>query len=145
MTRGRIHPVQEPFILRWGPALLVMVTIFAFSATPGDDLPRFGLVDLLVKKGVHFAGYALLALACLRGFGDRTWNTASSTGRHSFWLAFGLTLAYALTDELHQVFTPGRHPSLLDVGVDAVGAALALLISAMSARLRGWVTFGVKS
>ena len=133
------------FIRRWGPALLVMVTIFAFSATPVDDLPRFGLVDLLVKKGGHMAGYALLALACLRGFDTRTWNKISSTGRHSFWLAFGLTLAYALTDELHQVFTPGRHASLMDVGVDAAGAALALWVANVSARLRGWVIFGVKS
>lgn len=127
---------MKAFLRRWGPALLIMVTIFAFSATPGDDLPRFGLVDLLVKKGGHMAGYALLALACLRGF---------DTGRpfsRACWLAFGLTLAYALTDELHQVFTPGRHPSLLDVGVDAAGAALALTAASASARLRGWVTLG---
>ena len=123
----------RPFLRRWGPALLVMVTVFLFSATPGDDLPRFGLVDMLVKKGGHMAVYALLALACLRGFGDRRYR----------WLwAFGLTLAYALTDELHQVFTPGRHPSLLDVGVDAAGAALALWLAAKSAWLRGWVTLG---
>ncbi len=125
------------FIRIWGPALLVMLTIFLFSATPGDELPRFGLVDLLVKKGGHMAGYALLALAYLRGTGKR---------KHGFLLAFALTLAYALTDELHQVFTPGRHPALLDVGVDAAGAALALGLAAWQwPRLRRWVLWRVNS
>jgi VanZ family protein len=101
-----------------------MVTIFLFSATPGDDLPSFGLVDLLVKKGGHMLGYAVLALACLRGF--NTWKNTSSAGgrRHSWLWALCLTLAYALTDEAHQMFTPGRHAALTDVGIDMLGAAL---------------------
>jgi VanZ family protein len=113
-----------------------MVTIFLFSATPGDDLPSFGLVDLLVKKGGHMLGYFVLALASLRGFSNR---------RHAFWLAFGLALANALTDELHQSFIPGRHPALTDVAIDSLGAALGLLLAACSARLRGWVTWRVNS
>jgi len=42
---------------------------------------------------------------------------------------------YSLTDEFHQFFVPGRHASLLDCGLDTVGAALAMLVPYMSAAL----------
>ncbi len=46
-----------------------MAIIFAFSSTPGKDLPNFGVLDFLVKKGGHMLGYGLLALAYWRGLG----------------------------------------------------------------------------
>ena len=55
---------MKPF-LRWLPAVLVMAVIFVFSSIPSDELPNFGLWDLLVKKGGHVLGYGLLALAYL--------------------------------------------------------------------------------
>ena len=36
--------------------------------------------------------------------------------------------AYSLTDELHQVFSPGRHASLIDCGIDTTGAAIAMVL-----------------
>ena len=50
---------------RWLPAVLMMAAIFGFSSIPSSEMPRFGLLDLLVKKGGHALGYALLALAFL--------------------------------------------------------------------------------
>ena len=108
-------------ILRWLPALLMMAVIFAFSATPGSDLPRFGLLDLIVKKGGHLLGFGLLALAfwfALR-WEERSWR-----------LALLLAVLYALTDEFHQSSVSGRHPSLVDaLVIDACGAALALFLT----------------
>ncbi len=49
-------------ILRWLPAILVMVIIFGFSSIPSREMPSFGFWDLLVKKGAHMLGYGLLAL-----------------------------------------------------------------------------------
>jgi VanZ family protein len=95
-----------------------MAAIFALSSRPSDELPRFGSVDALVKKSGHMLGYGLLALSYWRGFG---WDR----GRRGH--AWALAVAYAATDELHQAFVPGRHPSAVDVLLfDAVGAALAL-------------------
>jgi hypothetical protein len=42
--------------------------------------------------------------------------------------AWGATVLYAILDEIHQAFTPGRSPSVADVMTDAFGAALALVI-----------------
>jgi VanZ family protein len=37
---------------------------------------------------------------------------------------------YSATDEFHQSFTPGRHPAVTDVMIDAIGAAVALILAA---------------
>ena len=105
-------------ILRWLPALAVMVVIFGFSSITSKEMPSFGVVDLIVKKGGHMIGYGLLALADWYGlrFDKRRW-----------WLALLLAVLYAISDEFHQSFVPGRHPSWVDVFLfDGGGAALAL-------------------
>ncbi len=108
--------------LRWLAALAWMGLIFYLSAQP--DLPHAPepWLDMVVKKTGHAALYgvlALLYLGALRGDG------------HPFdrvrLLAFGLAVLYAVTDEVHQSFVPGRTPSLWDVLIDGAGAALAVL------------------
>ncbi len=67
-------------------------------------------------------GYGLLSVSILYGLdNDRKKN----------WLAWLLAVLFALSDEFHQSFTPGRNPSLVDVFVfDGGGAALGLGIMA---------------
>ncbi len=116
-------PVQG--VLRWVPVALLAAAVFLFSSLPSQDLPTFGSWDTLAKKGAHALGYGLLAAAVWRGFG---WN------RRLWWLALVLAAAYAGTDELHQRFTPGRHSSVLDVGIDSLGAAVAIAFCALVKR-----------
>ena len=105
---------------RWLPALLWMAAIFVVSNQPATDLPDFGFFDLLVKKGGHFLAYAILALLV-----QRAWQP----GAASWGWALGLTAVYAISDELHQTFIPGRFGSLADVLIDTSGALTALLIA----------------
>ena len=106
---------------RWGPAVLIMAVIFLASSTPGDELPSFGSFDFSLKKGGHTLGYALLALGYLRGL---AWKRPTSRG--SMMLAIAFCLLYAISDEFHQTFTPGRTPSVIDVLIDTTGAAIGL-------------------
>jgi VanZ family protein len=95
-----------------------MAVIFGLSSIPSQEMPNFGLWDFVVKKGAHMLGYGLLAFAYWYGmrFDKRRWV-----------LALLLALLYALTDEYHQSFVPGRHPSWLDaLVIDGSGAALML-------------------
>ncbi len=63
-------------------------------------------------------GYALLAGAYWYGLG---FDPRKS------WLAWILAVLYAASDEFHQSFTPGRHPSPVDALLfDGGGDALAL-------------------
>jgi VanZ family protein len=103
---------------KWLPALLIMLVIFRFSARPSSELPSFDWADRIVKKGGHMFGYALLALSYWRALDFR---------QEKRWMAWLFTVLYAVTDEFHQSFVPGRHPSLWDVIIfDNFGAIISL-------------------
>lgn len=105
---------------RWGPALIVMGLIFAASSIPSDSMPKVENFDTLVKKGGHMLGYALLGLSLIHAQRQLTWK--------SFWLAVLGCALYALSDELHQSFIPGRNASLVDVVIDLTGCLVGLWI-----------------
>jgi len=106
------------FVSRWGAAIIVMLVIFVLSSRLQAELPQFGWADAVVKKGGHVFGYGLLALSYWHALRWRPERIA---------LAWGLAMLYGTTDELHQAFVPGRHPSALDVLLfDNTGAVIAL-------------------
>jgi VanZ family protein len=95
-----------------------MVVIFIASSTPSREMPDFGFWDTVVKKSGHIIGYGLLALCFWFAF---RWK------KRVVWLPLLLTVIYAITDEFHQSFIPGRNASLMDVlYFDTTGACLAL-------------------
>ena len=98
---------------RWLPLLLWMGLIFIVSGTPGDEIPRFGVADFLIKKGGHAVAYAVLALLAKR-----------ATGRYD--VALVITFLYAISDEIHQLFVVGRYGQPLDVLIDLLGGLFGL-------------------
>jgi VanZ family protein len=109
---------------RWLPVLVWAGVIFAFSSVPSLS-SGLGGWDLLLRKLAHTTEYAILALLLVRATGSYTW-------------AFALTVAYATTDEVHQLFVRGRHGSPLDVAIDAVGALVGLAL--LRSKLYRWST-----
>lgn len=109
-------------ILRWLPALSMMLVIFYFSSLPDSAIPDYGLADLLLKKGAHLLGFALLAFADFFAL-PVGWKPG-----HRRWLAFFLALLYAISDEIHQRFVPGRNGWWVDVVIDGLGAGAAMLL-----------------
>lgn len=108
-------------IFHWIPALVMMGVIFWFSSQPSYNLPNFNWADRLVKKGGHMVGYGVLGLAYWYGFGWR---------QEKRWLAWMLVILYALSDEYHQSFVPGRNASIWDVLVfDNLGGLIALWLA----------------
>src|SRR5688572_14389553 len=103
---------------RWLPAVLLMMIIFLVSSQPSSELPNFDWADTMIKKGGHVIGYAMLALSYWYAFRMR---------EEKSWLVWLLAVLYALTDELHQSFVPGRNPSIWDVLIyDNFGAMISL-------------------
>lgn len=129
-----------------------MILIFSFSAQPAAEsdkvsgtvsyriVERYGQIfhmelteeetehyarniNYPIRKAAHMTEYAILGLlsfACCVGYKKR--------GRGSYLPALGISAAYAATDEIHQLFVPGRAGRLSDVCIDTAGAALALLL-----------------
>lgn len=75
-----------------------------------------------IRKAAHMTEYAILACLicnCLYQYGCR---------RRYFLRAELLTACYAASDEIHQLFVPGRSGQISDVCIDAAGAGIGLLI-----------------
>jgi hypothetical protein len=77
-----------------------------------------------IVKGWHATEYAILftitRAAIDRWAASRTWrNTAVS---------LGFTILFAMSDEYHQTFVPGRGGNWIDVGIDTLGAGLAAFV-----------------
>jgi VanZ family protein len=104
----------------WLPPLVLMGVIFALSAQPSLD-SGLGAIDLVGRKLIHFAEYALLCFLWWRALASVT------SSRRAALLAFLIASGYAATDELHQGFVDGRHGNALDWLIDSAGAAVVAL------------------
>jgi VanZ family protein len=120
---ARMRTRELPLIVRWLPAILMMGAIFFFSSLPAGRVPSFGEWDLLIKKAGHASGYALLGLAYYFALPPRL-----SKG-FRWILALFMAILFALSDEFHQSFVQDRNSSIIDVGIDTIGAAIALTIA----------------
>ncbi len=99
--------------------LVYMCGVFFLSSIPGRELYGWGLTTLLANLA-HIPLYAGLAWATL-------WAVQGPQGRRVLWVALAC-LGFALTDEFHQTFVPGRVFSLVDVGADGIGIGLGIAI-----------------
>ena len=98
----------------WAPVLLWAAVIFAFSSVP-DLGTGLGTWDLVLRKLAHAAEFAVLGALLLRALRDVRGALVAG-------------VAYAITDELHQHFVPGRVGSPVDVAIDAIGVAGGILL-----------------
>jgi len=105
--------------------MLMMAIIFLASSTPASHLPYFGAIDLLIKKGGHAIGYALLGLAYFYAMPGRLSIPYRAV------MALLMAILFSLSDEFHQSFVEGRTSTLRDVLIDTGGATLALLTAAI--------------
>ena len=104
-----------------GPIVESVITaIFGFAIKPST----IDVIHYLIRKAGHLTEYAILGGLLFRAIrGERRgWNWR--------WAAAAIAIAalYASTDEFHQIFVPGRTPSVWDVLLDTVGAAVAQVL-----------------
>ena len=108
-------------LLAWAPVVAWAALIFALSAQPNLRFVSDPGLDFVVRKLGHMGVFGILALLLWRAL-------AETTAWRRLWAwAFALTVLYAASDELHQEFVAGRHPSAFDVGIDAIGALITLV------------------
>ena len=99
----------------WFPVFFWAGSIFFFSGIP--DLKTELEYDFLLRKAAHVTEYFVLTFLLWRAFKG---SFAISPARLLCYPAL-LSFLYAVSDEVHQSFVPGRSCSLEDVFIDAVG------------------------
>ncbi len=114
---------STPIWLTWFVVFGWMGLIFFLSSQSSLPVLPESWLDLLIKKLAHATAYGILfVLWC---------NALRTTPLKTQWLvlfALTLTFGYAISDEYHQTFVPGRHGQALDVLIDTTGA-LAVFVA----------------
>ncbi len=122
-------------------SLVWMLLIYVLSAQPGNESAalsdRFvALLEILffkqealmqhasiiVRKTAHMSEYGILAILLYQMYWESKYR--SKAWQH----AFVCSVAYAASDEFHQLFVSGRAGMWSDVFFDACGAAFALIV-----------------
>lgn len=98
----------------WLPPILWASFIFFLSSLTPGRVAGIAWIDLVVKKSAHMFEYAVLWVLLYR----------ASQKKYTSLL---LTVIYAVTDEYHQSFVPGRHSAFMDIGFDALGGTIAMI------------------
>lgn len=137
-SQSSSHNAAENNFNKWVPALIWMGCLFVLSTTvfsaantskiiepilrfifPGASAATIAMEHGLVRKAAHFTNYGILFWLLIRG---------PMAGRP--YAALGFCVFYALLDEGHQIFVPGRTASLYDVAIDSSGALFSRFLNA---------------
>lgn len=125
-------------VFNWIIMIIWMVIIFVMSNQPGEissnqselvlkifrtigiDLNMYWgeLATFIIRKLAHFTEYLILYMLVYNAI-----NT-SENGIKKLFLPLIITCIYAITDEVHQYFIPGRVMSIKDILIDSSGGLL---------------------
>jgi VanZ family protein len=143
--KQRKDTVKRRFIF-WAAVLIWMVLIFILSSQPAEQskelsksttlmvlqaverlLPGISL-DLAsfhgsMRKVAHFFLYLILG-----GFVWKALKESGLRGRRAMLTAFLICFLYAVSDETHQAFVPGRSAQLGDLLIDSWGGLFGILL-----------------
>lgn len=128
--------------IKWILVVLWMIVIFIFSnetstmsneksrffiyliQTLGLDLNAFfgNLSNFMVRKASHFLEYFILAILLFNIIKGKF------EIKKVFIISIVIVVLYACTDEIHQIFIPGRTARIKDIVIDTVGGSIGLLV-----------------
>lgn len=146
------------FIKYWLPPLLWMSLIFFGSADSASVSHSSRIIGPLVRwlfpalsengvdtcvlvarKCAHLTEYGLFAMLLWRAIRQPVARDTRPWKWREAGLALIIVVCYASTDEIHQLFVPGRGPSVHDVLIDTLGGTLGLLLLwALGRRTKRW-------
>lgn len=119
MTKKTLQKILK-YIL---PVFMWSLVIFLFSAMPTKSASQIYWQDFIFKKSAHVVEYAILCLLLYRGF-----LAYKIKSNKAIFFAIFISVLYALSDEYHQSFTPGREPKIRDVGFDTLGSLISMYV-----------------
>lgn len=77
------------------------------------------LLSLIIRKGAHFTEYFILGILSINYFIKYKKNIKYS---------YLMCIIYAISDEIHQLFVPGRSCQITDIFIDSLGAVIGIIL-----------------
>jgi len=115
------NPPMSGFIKYWLPVIIYAILIFCLSSVPGKDIPRLFSGQSTFFHVIEYAIFALLLNRALKA------RYPGLIYPRRILLVFLLSFIYAISDEFHQLFVPGRYASGFDLFTDGLGSFLGSL------------------
>lgn len=103
---------------------------------PQEQGKEIALLHSLLRKSAHFIAYFILAILLSQALFSTQMKRATAISR--FCVVWFICFLYAMSDEFHQTFIPGRSGEFRDVMIDSLGSLLGLLLYSV---LLYWWTF----
>ena len=84
------------------------------------------LLTFLVRKAAHISAYFVLGILLFNLLKDYGLGV-----KKMIFACIAIAMLYACTDEIHQMFVPGRSGEVRDVLIDTAGAAVGVAVYAV--------------
>ncbi|MBQ7119149.1 MAG: VanZ family protein [Oscillospiraceae bacterium] len=81
-------------------------------------------ISHIMRKCAHMAGFFILAVLVFL-------LIESIAEKRKLLSPIAFSVLFAASDEFHQMFVPGRGPSINDVGIDSCGVVLGVMFTAL--------------
>jgi len=114
---------RKKILKSWLPVALWMAVIFMLSSVPGEAMPKISLPNF--NSFAHFLEYCILGVLFIRAAMNS--NIKLSLPKLAV-LSIFLIALFAISDEWHQYFVPGRMTDLVDFLFDSLGSMVGVLL-----------------
>lgn len=118
-------------VLIWMTLIFIMSS---FNATESSNQSNFivnilsnilninniKLLSLIIRKLAHFTEYFIL--------GTLVYNAINNYNKKKY-VAIIICILYAISDEIHQIYVPGRSCQILDILIDSIGSINGIYIT----------------
>lgn len=89
----------------------------------GKTIEEQAIIETVFRKLAHFCLYTLGGVLILLHI-----NLYEISDKNKVIISWSIGIAYAITDELHQLFVPGRSGEIRDVCLDSLGLITGIIL-----------------
>lgn len=107
------------------------ITGIVDKAIPNTINTNIRNLNHIIRKYAHFFAYLVLGILTFNGLKD-----SGIAGGRGFILALIICILYAISDEIHQLFIPGRSGQVTDVVIDGMGSLVGVILYQMNNKIK---------
>ena len=97
----------------------------------GKTIEEQAIIETIIRKLAHFSLYAIGGIIIFLHV-----NLYEITEKRKVITSWTIGTAYAITDEIHQLFVPGRSGEIRDVFIDSLGIIIGIIIIRLLLKMR---------